>query len=66
MVPVTTTPESWAYQSVMSHSHSKYSLTEEEAQAYMRISIGEFIGSRSEALGSLDYNYLGPRVSNYR
>lgn len=47
------TGDSWSFQS---HLSNLYDISDqvEEMEPYMRISIGAFIGSRTETLGSLD------------
>lgn len=47
------TRDSWSFQSHLSHLYDTSDQVE-EMEPYMRISIGAFIGLRTEALGSLD------------
>lgn len=47
-------PDSWSLHSHLMMPRPSWLSAEEEEAIYMRISIGEFMGARTEMLGSLD------------
>ena len=55
-------PDSWSLHSHLQMSEQPSWLNDDDL-AYTRISVGAFMGSRTEALGSLDGDRGSPRVS---
>ena len=58
-------PDSWSLHSHVQLSEQPSFLSCDEDQAFTRISIGTFMLSKTEVLGSLDGDRATPRVSNH-
>ena len=57
-------PDSWSFHSHLQLSGEQPSwMTSQDELAHTRISVGAFMGARTEALGSLDGDRHTPRVS---
>ena len=56
-------PDSWSLHSQLLLSDQPSWMTSQDELAHTRISVGTFMGARTEALGSLDGDRGTPRVS---
>ena len=56
-------PDSWSLHSHVQLSEQPSFMSCDDDQAFTRISIGTFMGSKTEVLGSLDGDRATPRVS---